>query len=75
MMKIVFCLLSNYGTENDDSKYHNGNDEPKGFGKFASHYLYFVVPFQAIVLLYSNISMLFLFGRIRKNLSNKGFTS
>ena len=34
-MEIIFCLRSNYGTENDDSKYHNGNDEPKGFGKFS----------------------------------------
>lgn len=22
----------NYGTEKDDTKYHNGNDEPQGFG-------------------------------------------
>lgn len=31
-LNVVFC--SNWGTENDPNfKYHNGNQEPKGFGK------------------------------------------
>lgn len=25
-------LTHNHGTENDDSTYHNGNDDPRGFG-------------------------------------------
>lgn len=38
--KTIYCfsqkatleLTHNWGTENDDSQYHNGNSEPRGFG-------------------------------------------
>ena len=30
---LTICQTWNYGTENDtDFKYHNGNDQPQGFG-------------------------------------------
>ena len=33
-MSIKFLLSSNWGTENDpEQKYHNGNTDPRGFGK------------------------------------------
>ena len=29
----ILYVYSNWGTENDDTEYHNGNSEPRGFGK------------------------------------------
>lgn len=38
-----FC--SNWGTESDpDSKYHNGNSEPRGFGKLFPNFYKITVP-------------------------------
>jgi lactoylglutathione lyase len=35
-------LTWNYGTEKDEGfKYHNGNDEPQGFGVFPSYFFFF----------------------------------
>lgn len=41
-VNFVFSMLSNWGTENDpEFNYHNGNTEPKGFGKnfWLGHFL------------------------------------
>lgn len=37
---LVLLFYSNWGTEKDDSQYHNGNSDPRGFGNslFISHY-------------------------------------
>ncbi|XP_041353268.1 lactoylglutathione lyase-like [Gigantopelta aegis] len=32
MQKATLELTHNWGTETDDSKYHNGNSDPRGFG-------------------------------------------
>lgn len=37
LLYMWFC--SNWGTENDpEQSYHNGNSDPRGFGKFDDHH-------------------------------------
>ena len=36
----VSLFYSNWGTESEDIQYHNGNSDPRGFGKFFMVYRY-----------------------------------
>lgn len=66
----VLELTHNWGTENDDSQYHNGNQEPRGFG----HICFSVPDIQAACARFDHLQIPFV-KRLDKGMQHVAFIS